>query len=112
MVLFDDIVEILDLTNLDRCVPVIIDPIYSSFIGPTFVHRDLLRITIMAHRFFEEPLGCCFIALCRQKKVDGFTFLINGTIEILPNTFHLNIRLVHSPTPTNWTFVLAENFFK
>ena len=79
MILLDDIVEILDLTNLDRCVPVIIDPIYSSFIGPTFVHRDLLRISVMAHRFFEEPVGCCLIALCRQEKVDGFAFLINST---------------------------------
>jgi hypothetical protein len=66
----------------------------------------------MTHRIFEEPVGCCLIALCRQEKVDGFTLLINGTIEIFSNAFYLHVRLVHSPAPTYWLFVLAESFFK
>lgn len=38
-----------------------------------FVHRGLLWIGVMAHCFFEEPIGDYFIALCHQKKVDCFT---------------------------------------
>jgi hypothetical protein len=84
------VVEILDLTNLDRHVPIIIDPIDGCFVGSAFVHRGLLWIFVMAHRFFEEPIGSCPIALCRQKKVDRFGLLINGTIETFPNVFHPN----------------------
>ena len=61
MILLDNIVEVLDLTDLDR--QVMIDPIDGGFIGSTFVHRDLLRIAVMAHRFFEETIGCCLIGV-------------------------------------------------
>jgi hypothetical protein len=67
-----------------------IDPIDVCFIDPTFVQRDLHRFTVMEHSFFEEPIGCCLIALCRQEKVGGFTLLINGMLEIFPNAFHVS----------------------
>jgi hypothetical protein len=99
--LLDPIVEILDLTNLDRHVPILIDAIDGGFMGATFAHRGLPGLLVTAPRLFEEPRGGCLIALCRQAKVDGFTGLITGPLAIFPDAFHLKAGLVHSPAPPN-----------
>jgi len=57
MVLLDDIIEILDLANLDRRVPIIIDPIDGCLVSSTFVRRDLLRITAMAPALSKNRLA-------------------------------------------------------
>jgi hypothetical protein len=67
MVLLNEIIQILDLTNLGGYLPIRINPIDSRFVRLTLVHRDLLGITIMAHGLFEDLSGRCLIALGRLK---------------------------------------------
>ena len=62
MILLDDIVEILDLAHLDGHFSITIDLTNGRFVGTTLVHRDLVRISVLTHRLFEEPIGCAALS--------------------------------------------------
>lgn len=89
MILLDEIIQILALANLNGYLPTLINLIDSRFVRPTFVHRDLLGLAIVAHGLFEELSGCCLIALGCQQKVDRFASLIDCSIEIFPDALTL-----------------------
>ena len=71
MVLFDDVIEILDLTNLDGGAVLVIVALDRGFIGRTPIDGDLLRYTMTADRLGEKPLGCLLVTLLREEEING-----------------------------------------
>ena len=109
MVLLDDVIERFDLTNQDGDFPAGIDLIDGRFVGAALIHRDFFRPVVVTHGLIKETHGSGLVALGRQQKLDGFPSLVNRPIEIFPGTFHLDVGLIHAPTSTHWTLVLAKH---
>lgn len=55
MVLFDDVVVILDLVHGDRYGFATVDLINRCLVGAAFIYRDFGRCAILMHGFFGEP---------------------------------------------------------
>jgi hypothetical protein len=84
MVLFDDIVEVLDLTYHDRQVAAGVDRIDHRLVGTALVHRDLVWIAVRSHGLVEEALRRGHVALRRQQEVDGLAMLVDCSVEVFP----------------------------
>lgn len=72
--------------HLNGNVSVFIDPADGRFVGATFVHRDLLRLAVLMHRFLEKLGHCSSVTHGTEQKVNGGPFLVDGTIQVLPLT--------------------------
>src|SRR5437764_9315231 len=112
MILFHNVVEILDLTDGDGGAVLLIIALDGRFIGRTPVDGDLLRHAMAADRLGQEPLRSLLIALFRQQEINGRARLIDGTIEVIPLAFHLNIRLVHAPADPHRTLTPVKRLFQ
>ena len=62
MILFNDVVEILDLADLDSRVLVGVVAYDRRLVGAAFVDRDLLRNTMMTDGFAQEA-QCILVML-------------------------------------------------
>src|SRR6202048_4538446 len=60
----------------------------------------------------KEPLGGCNVTPFAQEKVDGSTLLIDGTIEVDPLAFDLEVSLIHAPRVTHRSGVRLPTLFK
>ena len=66
MVLFNNVVEIFDLSNHDRDFPADIDLIDRRFVGTAFIHGDFSRDIAIPHGLIKKAPGSCLVALYRQ----------------------------------------------
>lgn len=107
MVLFDDVVEVLDLAHHDLHVAAGVDRIDRRLVGPALVHRDLVRIAVRSYGPVEEALRCGYIALGCEQEVDGFALLVDGAVQVFPDALDLDVHLIHSPAATDRARVFA-----
>jgi hypothetical protein len=56
MVLFDDIIQVSDLTDSDGRAVLLVVALDGGFIGRTSVDRDRLREPVTADRFRQKPV--------------------------------------------------------
>ena len=91
MVLFHDVVEILDFTDGDGGAVLRIRAFDGRFIGRTPVDGDLLRHPVTADRLRQEPLSGLLVAFLCEEKVDGLARFIDGAIEIAPLALDLDV---------------------
>src|SRR5215475_12471257 len=83
MILFDNIVEILDLADGDRRAMLLVVALDSRFIGRTPVDGDFLRHAVAADRFLEKAERGLLVSLRGQQKVNGLARLIHRAIEVI-----------------------------
>src|SRR5471030_342323 len=76
----------------------------------SIVHGDLVGNTVLAHGLVEEAFRGGHVPLGGQKKVDGFSLLVDGTVKIFPDAFDLDVGFVHAPAAADRAFVLAGQF--
>ena len=100
MILFDDIVEVFDLTDLDARLSFGVMVFECRRVGTTLVDRDLLRRSVPLDRLVQEPQRGFAISLGGQQKIHRAACLIDGPIQILPGALDPHIGLVHSPAGT------------
>jgi hypothetical protein len=112
MILPGDVIEVLDLAHLDRHIQVLGDPVHPRFVAATVVHRDLLWISVLAHRLFEEAGRRYRIPLGTQQEINGGAFLVNRTVQVLPLTIKQDAGLSHTPTFADCPLVLSEYLFQ
>lgn len=112
MVLLDDVVEVLHLSNDDWSFASGIDLINGRLVGATLVQGDLLRKIVGLHGFVEEAHGCGLVALGRQQEIDRFALFVHDTVEIFSGAFEHDVGLVHSPAAAHWALGFAKDFFK
>ena len=111
MILFDDIVEILDLPDLDRDVSIRIQLVERSLVSTALVHRYRVRDLVVLHRLVEKASCRCCIAFGGQQEIYGFALLVHGAIEVFPRTFHLDICLIHTPAFTGGVLAVSKGLF-
>ena len=102
MVLFDDIIELLDLQNVDQSAPAIqhlqaIHVKQTRFVGPALVDIDLVRSAVFADGSNEERGCACFIATFGQHEIKGCSVLVDCSVEIRPLALYLDIGLICYP---------------
>ena len=107
---FDNVIEILDLTDGNGGAVLLIVALDGRFIGRTPVDRDLLWDAMAADRLGQEPLRGLRVALCCQQEIDGLAGLIHRTIEGIPVAFDLDVGLIHAPTDPHRPLAPVERF--
>jgi len=96
---FDDVIQIFNLADCNRGAVLLIVALDRRFVGRAAINNNLLgHATMTANRLDQKLLGGWFVTLLGEQKVNGFTVLVNGTIEICPLALHFNIRLIHAST--------------
>src|SRR5207245_10207363 len=98
MSLLDNVVAILDLTNLDRGPVLLVVARNRRFIRRTPIDGDLLRYAMTTDRLGEKPLGRVLVPLLREEEIDGLALLIHRAIQRAPLPLYLARRLIHPPT--------------
>src|SRR5690242_3555861 len=101
MILFDEVVEILDLPqftarwNCVRCF----EFLQRLGIGGIFVDRDHAwsRDVGGPQGFQEEALGCLCIACRTQEKLEGGSLGVHRSLQIHPGSFDFDVGLIDAP---------------
>lgn len=96
MILLDDIVEVLALTQFDVAVMFGVVALDGRRVRAALVDGDLLRLAVQCYGLFEEAPCGGLITLGSQQKVDRLAVAIHRPVQILPLLVNLNVGLVHS----------------
>src|SRR5471032_2111615 len=83
VVLLNYVVEVFDLAHHDRHVPAGVDRIDGRLVSAALVHGDLVGNTVLAHGLVEEAFRGGHVPLGGQKKIDGLSLLVDGTVDEL-----------------------------
>ena len=100
MVLFNDVVEVFDLEDLDRAsrtreLQDDIDAFQTRQIGPTLVDYDPIWHAIGANCPLEEPPRRSLVALqFREHEIKDFACLVDGSVIIGPPSLNLNVGFI------------------
>ena len=84
MILFDHVVQILDLPDLDGRFPCRVDGLQSRQIGSAFIHGHGLRRTIAIDGLLEVAARGSLVAMRPQQEIDRITGLVYCAIQVLP----------------------------
>src|ERR1700733_11283117 len=97
VVLLDDVIQILSLTDPDRWFTLDVDRFQRSQISSALIDRHCFRHAIMDHGLFEITLRRVFVASDTKQEVNGVAVPTHSAIQILPLSFDFDIGLVHAP---------------
>ncbi|MGF6931146.1 hypothetical protein OKW41_000285 [Paraburkholderia sp. UCT70] len=84
MVLFHDVVEILDLADLDRRLTLGVHGVQPGQIGTTLVDGYGFRHAILIDGLLEVPSGRFLVPPGSQQKVNRVAGLVDGAVQIGP----------------------------
>ena len=90
MILFDDVVQILDLSDLDGCFPLSVDGLQGGQIGPAFIHGHGLRRAITIDGLFKVAARCSLVTMVSKQEIDGVADLVHCPVQVLPLAAHLD----------------------
>src|SRR5713101_3975850 len=101
MILFDEVVEVFTLPQFTRVWknPFRFQFLESFWIGWVFINGDDARSDGMScnKRFREEAFGCLSISGGTEQKFQGVSTRIDSAIEVHPDLFHFDVRLIDAP---------------
>jgi hypothetical protein len=83
MVLFDDVAQILDLMNLDRCLTFGIDRVKRSQIGTALVYGHRLGRAVLSHGLLKEAPRNSLVTLGSEQKINGVARLVHPRYRYL-----------------------------
>ena len=89
MVLFHQIIQLLDLTDLDGGTRLLLECIKRCGVGAALVDGHLLRQAVLSDGLLEEAPGGLLVAVGGEQEVDGLSLLVDRAIEVFPLTFNL-----------------------
>src|SRR5262249_10228532 len=96
MILFDNIIEILDLADGDRGAVLLVVALDGRCIGRTPINGDFLRHTVAANRFLEKAERGRLVPLLGEQKVNGLAGLIPTVSPLLTPITSRNVLLLQS----------------
>jgi len=70
----------------------VMECVKGRFVRPTFGHRHLLRLPVLAHRLLEKGGRCGLVPLGSPKEIDGVSFLVDRSVQVFPLPAHLDIQ--------------------
>src|ERR1017187_6753565 len=91
MILLNDIVEILALTQLDVAVMLGVVALDRCRVRTALVDGDLVRLAMQCNGLFQETPRRGAIAFGSEEEVDRVTFAIHRAVQILPLTVDLDV---------------------
>ncbi len=102
MVLFHDVVEVFPPDHLDwdrapKAFQHFVDCVDSSGVRTAFVDGDLSWMTIAFQHSSKELCGSRFIPTMLKHEIERFAVFIDGSAEVHPGAYYLEIGLVHPP---------------
>ena len=114
MILFDHIVQIFDLTDFYKTDQSCqhqqpIDILNAGIVGAAFIHDDFMREAVVVDGLLEERGSGHFIALFGQHEINGVAELVDGTVQVDPFSFDLNVRFIHPPGCRHSTFAFLAS---
>src|SRR5471032_359811 len=77
-----------------------------------FVDRDRLWFAVLVNRLIEITLRRGLVTLASQQEMDRLSGLVHRSIQVLPLSFDLDIRLIDTPAFSLRAFATPERFFK
>jgi hypothetical protein len=108
MILLDHVVQILHLTQFNRCAGIGLNTLDGSGVGTTLVNGDLVGQAVLTDGAFQEAARCGQIAFGREQKVDSGAVTVDGAIEVLPLAADQHIGLIHPPTVADRALAATE----
>lgn len=108
MILLDDVVQILHLTQFNWRAGVGLNTPDGSRIGTTLVDGDLVGQAVLTDGAFQDSARCGQIAFGRKQKIDCAAVTVDGTIEIFPLAADQHIGLIHPQTVANRALAATE----
>ena len=96
MILFDHIVQF-DLTDFYKTDQSCqhqqhIDILNVGIVGAAFIHDDFMREAIVVDGLLEDRGSSHFVTLLEQHEINGVTEFVDGTVQVDPFSFDLNVR--------------------
>jgi hypothetical protein len=83
MILFDDVVQILDLPDLDGRLLFSVDGLKGGQIGPVFIHGHGLRRAVPIDGFLEVAARSSLVVMRPQQKIHRIAGLVHCAIQVL-----------------------------
>jgi hypothetical protein len=80
VILLNQIVQILDLTDLNLVAGFLVACLDSRGIGAALVNHDLVRQTMLLNSFLEKAQRGFLIAMVGQEEINGLILLIDGAL--------------------------------
>ena len=116
MILLDDVVQVFALAQ-PREAPQLARALHvgrRTWIGRVLVHRDRTWVhgVRLGQRPAEEPLGRIGISPGGQQEVDRLAEAVDRAIQVGPDTFDLDVGLVHAPGPGAWPQMAPDALFE
>ena len=118
MILFDDVVQVGTISNLDGMVPTVIEFVIhahapqSGMGGLEAIQGNHSRLAVALESFTEEGLGGGDVTRSTEVGFDGFALFINSAVEVHPLTAYLEVGLVHPPGIAHRTLVGLPAFLE
>ncbi len=103
VILFDDVVQVGTISNLDGTVPTVIEFVIhthaaqSGMGGLEAIQGNYSRLAVALESSTEESLGGGDVARSTEVGFDGFALFINSAVEVHPLTAYLEVGLVYPP---------------
>ena len=103
VILFDDVVQVGTISNLDGIVPTVIELVIhahapqSGMGGLEAIQGNYSRLAVALESFTEEGLGGGDVTRSTEVGFDGFALFINSAVEVHPLTAYLEVGLVYAP---------------
>ena len=85
VVLFNDIVQIFALTDLDARLMLSIHLFQACCIRTTLINIHQTGFSVLRNRFFQNTQGRLGISCGRQKKVDRLSLFIADSVQLVPS---------------------------
>ena len=118
VILFDDVVQVGTISNLDRIVPTVIEFVIhahaaqSGVGGLETIQGNYSRLAVAFESFTKEGLGGGDVTRSTEVGFDGFALFINSAVEVHPLTAYLEVGLVHPPGIAHRTLVGLPAFLE
>ena len=93
MVVLNDVVQVLDSSKFDVDTAVELNALDGRRVSAAVVDRDLVGQAIEIDGALEEATCGCDIALGREQEVDGLTYAVDSSIQVLPVSAHKDVGL-------------------
>src|SRR5271168_3644198 len=103
VILFDNVVQVGTVSNLDGIVPTVIEFIIhahapqSGMGGLEAIQGNYSPLAVALESFTEEGLGGGDVTRSTEVGFDGFALFINSAVEVHPLTAYFEVGLVYAP---------------
>jgi hypothetical protein len=110
--LFNEIVEILDLTGFNADFMLSIVAVNRHPVDAALIEGNFVGQAVVADGFLEKSPSSGPISLGRKQEINSQAGLVDCSIQVFPFAFDLHVDFVHSPASADRPFPLPKHLFQ